>query len=110
MIRNKCDCAIAIREISRMQRISPRPTRVRFFMLFGVLCAVWAVLPLDAAKSSAPVEPSVVLLETFDVPIILEHSRYFTAAMQQLGYRSAQIRTLKAHGDPQRARRLLSEE
>lgn len=51
--------------------------------------------------------PRIVLLETFDVPVVLEHTRLFLQAMEKLGYRKEQIHVLKAQGNAALADRLL---
>lgn len=71
-----------------------------------VLLAIGIPKPLEA---QAPAKPQIVLLETFDVPVVLEHTRFFLAAMSELGYRPDAIVLLKAKGDPALAERLLKE-
>lgn len=72
-------------------------------------CMVVFIATIFALPSRAAVAHRIVLLETFDLPVILEHTRFFLCSMEKLGYRKDEIRILKAQGDPKRAERLLLE-
>ncbi len=92
-----------------MQCSSLRATRCGWLVMGACFAALWFA-PLRAGRCLAEAAPGIVLLETFDVPVILEHTKYFLVAMQRLGYPREQIRVLKAQGDRQRAEKLLSDE
>ncbi|MCU0663397.1 MAG: hypothetical protein MUC50_13855 [Myxococcota bacterium] len=62
------------------------------------------------APTLAKAKPRIVLLETFDVPVVLDHTREFLSAMAKLGYPRQDIVLLKAQGDPALAEQLLKEE
>ncbi len=59
-------------------------------------------------KAQSP--PRIILLETFGVPVVLDHTKYFLDAMKTLGYDRARIPLLRAEGSPVRAEQLLREE
>ncbi|HET8694884.1 MAG TPA: ABC transporter substrate binding protein [Aquabacterium sp.] len=69
-----------------------------------------ALLACVCATSHAASPAHVALLETFDVPVILEHTKYFLSAMEKLGYKREQITILKANGDPKVASQVLRAE
>jgi putative ABC transport system substrate-binding protein len=69
------------------------------------MLSVWSA-PLHKRRAV----PRIILLETFDVPVVLEHSRHFLNFMAKLGYGRENIALLKAQGDPTRARKLLEKE
>lgn len=81
--------------------------RLSIFMAFCLFLSSCALA--DGVRATAP-SPRIILLETFDVPIILEHSHSFLKTMKELGYSSDNIITIKAQGDPDRAKRLLQNE
>lgn len=93
-----------------MHRDWLRRWKIRVGPSWAVVCAVVALGTMAEGTGWADPSPHVVLLETFDVPVILAHTRSFLAAMEKLGYRKENILILKAQGDPQRAERLLREE
>jgi putative ABC transport system substrate-binding protein len=90
-----------------MQNRVLKPQGHRGLIYFILLCAI---VPLSAGSCMAAPLPRIILLETFDVPVILEHTRFFLAAMEKLGYKKEQIRILKGQGDPTIAGRLLQKE
>ncbi len=73
-------------------------------LVIGLLAALTTTLCFAANT------PRIILLESFDVPVVLEHTRFFMLAMEKLGYKKAQIHILKAQGNPVLAERLLREE
>jgi putative ABC transport system substrate-binding protein len=73
-------------------------------LAFTLLAAMTSTLCIATAL------PRVILLETFDIPVVLEHTRFFMLAMDKLGYKKDQIQILKAQGNPALADSLLRQE
>lgn len=78
--------------------------------LFAVtICSMALMFALIPGKCFAGPPARIILLETFDVPVILEHTMFFLDVMEKLGYRKENIVVLKANGDAKRAERQLRE-
>ena len=79
-------------------------------LAFMTLCVTVFMSTMIFGVCLAATSPRIILLETFDVPVVLEHTRFFLRAMEKLGYHKENILILKAQGDPARAKLLLREE
>jgi putative ABC transport system substrate-binding protein len=83
-----------------------KQSKLHFFIF--LLAALLRVFSCTHIYSKNPPE-RIILLETFDVPVILEHTKYFQEAMKSLGYNASDITILKAQGDKNKAEKLLKE-
>lgn len=88
--------------------LAPRSRRSFSAALCAPLLGVLA--GMGGTHSLARQPARIVLLETFDVPVVLEHTRHFVAVMEKLGYRKENIHILKAQGSADIADRILRQE
>lgn len=86
-----------------------RRTARHILCLSIAICTLVVCGSISLSAGEPVASKRIVLLETFDVPIVLEHSRYFFEAMKKMGYPRQSIRVLKAQGDFSAAQRLLKE-
>jgi putative ABC transport system substrate-binding protein len=84
-------------------------TRIsRLLAIFTVLSLNAAVFPVPGFSQGEP-HQRIALVETFDVPIVLEHTKFFMDAMTKLGYSKESIDIIKGRGDRKKTDRFLDE-
>lgn len=77
------------------------------FLLYIYIVVFFSTI--TATTCSATATPRIILLETFDIPVVLEHTKFFLESMAKLGYEKETIQILKAQGDSKKAELLLQE-
>jgi putative ABC transport system substrate-binding protein len=90
-----------------MRHTYTQSLKQRITIISILLCALVPPSAIATGPCLAAPPLRIILLESFDVPAVLEHTRFFLNAMGKLGYPADQIQILKAQGDPAIADRLL---
>ncbi|THB71842.1 MAG: hypothetical protein D6E12_00615 [Desulfovibrio sp.] len=75
---------------------------MRYLIRFGCAITLLVVCLVSGSLTRAHDYPRIVLVETMEVPVVLEHAKWFLKEMEALGYvegQSAEIVYIKADGN-----------